>query len=264
MHPIKKPLIFIYRVIASRICLLISNSSILKYVYRKIVFLSNKKDFKSIPIYINNRDRYTYLKDLIIWLDNNGFTNYYVIDNNSTFQETLNYYTSELKDKVIYLNQNVGHWAIWNKLIYLKHPFSFYVYTDSDIIPVLKDHPDLFRDLYNALRSNSFALKSGSAITIADIPDFHSKKSEILKHENSYWQNEIEENIYKAGVDTTLALYMPLWHGVGRWSTHLRIAGNCLIKHQPWYINDKIADKENDYYVAHAKTATHWTRLPNN
>lgn len=264
MDLIKKPLVFIYRVIASRVCLLISNSSAARYVYRKIVFLSNKKDFKNIPIYINNRDRYTYLKDLITWLNDNGFTNYYVIDNDSTYEETLTYYQTELKGRVIYLKENVGHWAVWNKLIYLKHPFSFYVYTDSDIVPMVKNYPDLFKDLYTALRSNAFALKSGSALSIADIPDFYPKKNEVLMYENSYWQNEIGKNIYKASVDTTLALYMPLWHGVGRWSTHLRVAGNCLVKHQPWYIDEKVADKENDYYVAHAKTSTHWTKLTNN
>ena len=131
MSPVKKPLIFIYRVIAARVCLSISNILVLKYIYRKIVFLSNKQDFKNIPIYINNRDRCTYLKEFITWLVNNGFTNYYVIDNDSTYKETLAYYENELKGRVIYLNENVGHWAVWTKLIYLKHPFSFYIYTDS-------------------------------------------------------------------------------------------------------------------------------------
>src|SRR6187402_3149480 len=261
MNFAKKPLIFIYRVIAARICLSISNVSVLKYIYRKIVFLSRKKDFKNIPIYINNRDRCTYLKEFITWLKNNGFTNYYVIDNDSTYEETLTYYENELKGRVMYLNENVGHWAIWNNLIYLKHPFSFYIYTDSDIVPVVQNYPDLFKDLYEALRSNSFALKSGSAIAIDGIPDFYSKKEKVLTCESPYWQNKIGENIYRAGVDTTLALYMPLWHGVGRWSSHIRVGGNCEIKHQPWYIDDEVINKENDYYVAHAQTSTHWTKL---
>ena len=40
----------------------------------------NGKDIKNIPIIINNRNRLTYMLQLIDWLKKNGYSNIYIID----------------------------------------------------------------------------------------------------------------------------------------------------------------------------------------
>ncbi|RZK25788.1 MAG: hypothetical protein EOO43_04615, partial [Flavobacterium sp.] len=116
---------------------------------------------KNTPIFINNRNHYTFLKELIDWFDKNGFTNYYVIDNDSTYPPLLDYYKNYLKGRVIFLQRNVGHLSFWKEGLINRVKNSFYIYTDSDILPVLESNPAFISDLYDAFKKYSFALKAG-------------------------------------------------------------------------------------------------------
>ena len=90
---------------------------IINKILRKFFFLSTlfkvrifsafvfkkTKDFRKIPIIINNFNRLTYLKDLIFFLEKNGYVNIVVIDNASTYPPLLEYYKQEYKYKLYQL-----------------------------------------------------------------------------------------------------------------------------------------------------------------
>ncbi|RZK11394.1 MAG: glycosyltransferase family 2 protein [Flavobacterium sp.] len=231
--------------------------------YKKFCFAFLKPiDVKLTPIFINNRNHYTYLKELIDWLELNGFRNYYVIDNDSSYPPLLEYYRSSLKERVIYLHKNAGHLSMWREGLIKRVWNSFYVYTDSDVLPVLASSPFLLEDLYTALKKYDFAIKAGSAIKINDLPKCFALRDKVVEHEQWFWKNELEPTIFHAEVDTTFALYLPnyIWQ-VDHWDQHLRIAGNCEIRHQPWYQDTDHLTEEQQFYQSNASTQTHWTNF---
>ena len=72
-----------------------------------------------IPIIINNRNRLTFLQELIESLEAKGYRNIFIIDNNSNYQPLLNYYES-CPYKIFRLDKNIGYLALWKTNIY-KH-----------------------------------------------------------------------------------------------------------------------------------------------
>lgn len=220
------------------------------------------KDLKSVPIIINNRNRYTYLKDLIDWLDQNGYKNYYVIDNASSFPPLLEYYQTKLSGRVFHLPKNVGHLSYWKTGINLKFLGQYYIYTDSDVLPALEQVPDFVEHYFKMLHQYPYADKVGSALKVDDLPDCFEHKQDVLDYYTCYWKSRIDKDIYRVPIDTTMALYLPNYYGVGKWKkevTHLRIAGDYILRHQPWYIDSRNKDEEELYYIHHATTSTYWT-----
>lgn len=252
----------IYNSVSFRLSKKIEKSDLLLKVYKLFCFTVLKpKDIRQIPIIINNRNHYTYLKDLVEWLKMNGFTNYYVLDNDSSYPPLLEYYQAYLRDRVIYLRKNSGHLAIWAERIIERFPNTFYVYTDSDVLPVLENNPRLLDELFDGLRNHEFALKAGCALKIDDLPDTFKLKQAVLKHEQKFWEEPLSDHVYRADVDTTFSLYLPNFWEIGKWGKHIRIAGDCLLRHQPWYENTENQNEEQQYYKMNAKTSTEWTKL---
>jgi hypothetical protein len=233
-------------------------------LYKRFCFTFLKpRSLNKTPIFINNRNHYTYLKDLVDWLNGNGMTNFCIIDNDSSYPPLLDYYQSHLKGKVIFLHKNSGHLSFWNEQLLSRVKNSFYIYTDSDILPALKTNPLFISDLYKAFKNHDFALKAGSAIEIDDLPGCFSLRDKVVQHESSFWKNELEPQVYHATVDTTFALYLPnyIWEANYHWNKHIRVAGNCLIKHQPWYQDSENLNEEQQFYRDSAATQTHWTNF---
>lgn len=231
--------------------------------YRHFCFTFLKpRELQQIPIFINNRNHYTYLSNLIDWLKTNGFNNYYVIDNDSSYPPLLDYYQKCLKNRVIFLNKNAGHLSIWKEGLMNRVKNSFFIYTDSDVLPALESNPMLVSELYMVLKKYDFALKAGCAIKIDDLPNCFSLKSDVVSHEDKFWKNKLEPNIYRANVDTTFALYLPnyFWQS-SHWDKHIRVSGSCSIRHQPWYQDTNNMTEEQEYYQANTATKTHWTKF---
>ena len=63
-------------------------------------------DPKAIPIIINNRNRYTFLLQLIEALELRGYTNIHILDNDSDYPPLLEYY-ARTKHSVHFLNANL-------------------------------------------------------------------------------------------------------------------------------------------------------------
>lgn len=99
---------------------------------QKRFFGVKKINYKDIPIIINNYNRLEMLTKLIHSLENRGYHNLYIIDNQSTYPPLLEYYT-RLPYPVYMLNKNVGHLSLWETGIFKQFKDSYYAYTDSDL-----------------------------------------------------------------------------------------------------------------------------------
>lgn len=229
----------------------------------KNLFFAEKevKDFKNIPIIINNFNRLTFLKDLIECLERRGYKNIIILDNNSTYPPLLRYYEN-IPHRIVRLKENLGFLAFTKSGLYKEFKNKFYVYTDSDLY--LPDEcPDNFIEhFYNILVSTPYTAKVGCALRIDDLPDCYSQKKNVIEWESKYWTKPIDDEKYIAVIDTTIALHKPnIKVGKGYTGNRIRVAGKYICKHQPWYIDNNNLSEEEQYYINSARQSTFWTKL---
>jgi hypothetical protein len=229
----------------------------------KIIFPCDKtKNHTEIPIIINNFNRLECLKLLIERLDVLGYTNVYILDNNSSYPPLLEYYkTCELN--VIRLKKNHGHLSLWKSMKFLKFINDYYVYTDPDVIPI-KECPENFLKVFKKeLESNRKLKKIGLSLKIDDLPDTYKDKEEVINWERQFSEVRVSELFFKAPVDTTFALYKP-WSWAGASSRHLHYRSDYpyQARHLPWYSDSKNLSKEDKYYKASIEKSTHWSIKP--
>jgi hypothetical protein len=231
---------------------------------RKVMRFSTKnsmdlKNSFNIPIIINNRNRYTYLLQLITWLENNNYTNIVILDNDSTYPQLLEYY-KVTKHKVIFLKKNVGYMALWETDVFEQFKKGFYVYTDPDVIPNKNCPSDIVFKLFTVLQNNNNIEKAGPALRISDLPDNYDKKKDVLDWEKIHWQKPVEKDLYDALVDTTFALYRPFAYGNAEMCKAYRLGGNYEFLHLPWYIDSSnLTDEEKFYRNNVSKTSSYWS-----
>lgn len=242
------------------------------YLYLHIIILIKTWLFKpvpvnylKIPIIINNRNRLTDLKKLIYSLELRGYTNIYIIDNNSTFPPLLEYYQL-IKYHVFLLKENVGFLALWQTNIYKKFIHNYYVYTDSDV-EIIQECPQNFLEVFRQkMESDSKLYKIGLSLKLDDLPNFYSKKETVIEWEKKYYENKADDSFFIANVDTTFALYKP-WYKSGGANIYIKMYRSNFpyqLRHLPWYIDSNNISSEEEYYIKHASQSTHWTKLNTN
>lgn len=219
--------------------------------------LSHSRSF-DVPIIINNRNRFTFLKKLVDWLMQAGYKNIIILDNDSSYPPLLKYYESTTA-KVIYLNKNVGYMALWQIDFFKTIKAQYYVYTDSDLMPTMDCPNDIVFRLYKVLRKHKIE-KCGPALRIDNLPDHYIHKQRVLNVENEYWKNRVEEGIFDAPIDTTFALYKPFAKGNAEQCSAYRIAGNLIFEHLPWYENSTLPNDEEKFYKENASSSSFWYR----
>ena len=217
----------------------------IKRLFNKTKKINYQKNinYKEIPIIINNRNRLTYLKELINWLEKNNYKNLIIIDNQSTYLPLIEYYDAS-RYKVIRLNKNFGYLSLWSTGFFDLIKNNFYVYTDPDILPIQECPSDFLNYFYQNLLKYEEIDKIGFGLKIDDIDS--SNKNFIINNEKKFWLNKYREtNFYNAPIDTTFALYKPFRFG-GYWLKSLRSDYPFLAKHLPWYKNN--IDDEIKFY----------------
>ena len=212
----------------------------------------------SIPIIINNFNRLDTLKQLIQSLESRGYRNIIILDNGSTYPPLLDYYQN-LPFRVVHLGKNVGYMALWESGIYKEFRRSFYVYTDSDVVIDSQCPDDFMHHFMDILRRYPYCMKVGFGIRIDDLPDHYKEKESVIAWEKQFWKNEVEPDLYKAGIDTTFALYRPYCKGGTSAHFVVRTGFPYVIKHLPWYQDTANLTEEEMYYISHTKKATFWT-----
>jgi len=232
-------------------------------VLKRAFFLSSAnyasgKNIFDIPIIINNRNRLTFLKQLISWYQKAGYKNIIVLDNDSNYQPLLEYY-KESGIKVIYLKENVGHLAFWKSDVYKQFYTDYYVYTDPDVLPIEECPVDFMQHFMNLLNKYSSIEKVGFGLKIDDLPEHYNKKSEVINWEEKHWAKQIEPDVYDAAIDTTFALYKPFTRGDIWVQNALRTGGNYVARHLPWYEDSNNISIEDLFYLNNIKKgASHW------
>lgn len=215
---------------------------------------------ENIPVIINNRDRFTYLKELIAALEKIGFQRIIVLDNESTYPPLLEYYQST-SHEIIFLNKNGGPRSIWETETLRDFLSDYYIYTDPDVIPSEQVDLALIREMLHTLDQHISLEKIGLGLRIDDLPEHYKLKQEVIKWESQWHQNSVSELYFKAPVDTTFALYAPYQQGGGECNAY-RTKAPYDARHLPWYENSSLPSEEEIYYRKHAASnASHWTEL---
>ena len=227
---------------------------------RWLAFGKRLKNSKDIPIIINNFNRLTYLKSLINSLTSRGYHNIYILDNQSTYPPLLEYYQT-CPYHVILLDKNLGYKALWISDVFKQFKDSYYVYTDSDM-EISEECPDDFMQHFlNVLHQYPLSQKVGFGLRIDDLPDYFENKQKVIAHETRFWQHPVANELYKAEIDTTFALYRPYCKGVANiYSEVYRTSTPYLIRHLPWYVNSENMSEEEQYYVNNITQSTHWSK----
>ncbi len=211
------------------------------------------------PIVINSFNRVTYLRSLVDALRSRGYENIYVIDNASTYAPLHEYYRREGL-KVFYLDTNVGYLALWRTRVWSEFSHNYYVYTDSDVVPVEECPQDFIAFMFALLKNIPPAGKVGFGLKIDDLPEENPLSAHVIAHERRFWADPVDENVYIAPVDTTFALYRPRVSG-GFWVPALRTGFPYVARHLPWYEDPENPSEEIRFYQSEVKQKTHWTAL---
>lgn len=233
------------------------------YVYLRVmnfIYRSKITNYKEIPIIINNRNRLTFLLDLITALEDRGYYNIFIIDNKSDYEPLLSFY-KDCKYKVFRLDDNVGFLSLWKTDIYKQFQKDYFVYTDSDVVPV-KECPENFLETFlHVMKKDHSLMKIGLSLKIDDLPDWFDKKKEVIAWEKQYHNDAEIPGYYRANVDTTFALYRPFMSSGASRLKMYRSKFPLAAYHMPWYINSENLTKEELYYINSARTTTHWTKV---
>lgn len=216
-------------------------------------------DYHRIPIIINNFNRLDCLQKLIKALEERGYTDIHILDNLSTYPPLLAWYETCPYD-VIRLDRNIGYRAIWLSGVYERFKRSFYVYTDSDVVPDENCPEDFMKRFMNVLRKYPRCLKVGFGLRIDDLPDHYAQKEAVLANEERFWKEPLGDGLYKAQIDTTFALYRPFCYGPAN-DHHLmiRTGASYVARHLPWYADSAQLSDEDRYYIQTTRQSTHWT-----
>jgi hypothetical protein len=244
-----------------------SGLRILKILYWSIedlVYKLGVLNIYEIPVVINNFNRLSSLRQLTKFLEDCGFKNIIILDNNSTYPPLLEYYERS-NNKVIRCGHNYGHLALWKSGLYDQIKWNYFVYTDSDVLPI-DECPKNFIEHFKSILDKEWRLdKVGFGIKIDDLPDSFSLKNEVVEYESNYWKKEVMPNVYEAPIDTTFALYKPLTNlksGHSHTLKSFRIGSPYLIRHLPWYVDSECLSDEEKYYMQtsnkSSSLASHW------
>lgn len=223
------------------------------YRVLQIIIPPDKVNYKDIPVIINNYNRLETLKKLISGLESRGYYNIHIIDNHSSNPGLLEYYKN-LKYRVYLLDQNLGCGTLWKSGLFKKFKRNYFVYTDSDMVMV-DECPDDFMNVFlNVLKRHPLAQKVGFSLKIDDLPDCYLLKDHVIDFEGQYYNYYLEdEQLYRAPIDSTFALYRPRAkekHANNNIEIY-RTAFPYMAYHLPWYQDSLNPDDDEKYYLEH-------------
>lgn len=212
-------------------------------------YIKNGKN--SIPIFIINYNRLSYVKRFIEQLESFGLTNISIVDNCSTYPPLLEYYKT-IPYKVFYMDKNYGYMVFWKHEMFKKFRNNFYVVSDPDL-EFVSECPDDFLDVFvEKLSRYPFVRKVGFSLKIDDLP-INDFTENIIKWERQYYRTKISsENMYCAGIDTTFAVYLPdPLVKRQKFLRAFRMDSPYQVRHLPWYKDENNLTEEDIYYSEH-------------
>ncbi|AND64623.1 hypothetical protein AX766_09430 [Flavobacterium covae] len=239
---------------------------IVKFISNLLAFYSHFKAKKikidpfNVPIIINNRNRYSHLLKLLKSLEIRGYKNIIIIDNNSTYEPLLDYY-SKSPYRIIRLEKNLGFKSLENLPIYKELRKSYFVYTDSDLEIIDECPCDFMSYFIDKLKSYNNVQKIGFSLKIDDLPDCYLRKDEVVDWEKKFYSQELAKGLFLAPIDTTFALHKPyaLISITGVFKM-IRTDFPYQMRHLPWYDDSNSLTIEEKYYIQSVEIGTHWSK----
>lgn len=229
------------------------------YFVRERMSPSRIREGREVPIIINNFNRLDTLCKLLDALVVRGYTNIYILDNASTYPPLLKYY-ERCPFTVIRLEKNLGFKALWKSSLRKKFCGDYYIYTDSDVVPVVDCPADFVDHLMRELKKHPLARKVGFSLRIDNLPDHYAYKEQVIQKESTYYQRQVDFGLYRAPIDTTLALYRPrVGLSRSRFVEAYRTAYPYQAEHLPWYSDSSHLSDEERYYIDHCTHVTEWS-----
>ena len=229
----------------------------------------------NVPIVIPTFNTVSYLKFMIDQLEDRGWTNIIVADNNSTYPPMIEYLNS-LADRhnVVLMGDNFGPRIFTeNKKICSSMP-KYFIVTDPDLI-LNEDMPLTAINKMRRMLDTYNVSKVGLAIDI-DSPEerdrfFDARQIDIW--ERRYWIKKIDiypevDDLYAAPIDTTFCLYnrdkflSEIDQVPGRMTCNtsaLRVAGRFTCRHMGWWKDQPLTEEEHEFY----KNSHTWSSTEN-
>jgi GT2 family glycosyltransferase len=200
-----------------------------------------------MPVFIICRDRVDALRELVAWLEKKGFHKIVFVDNDSLYPPLVQYF-QETPYQVIRLYRNVGHTSPWTLgMIRALIPEDFYIVSDPDVIPDKGCPKDVFSHFLKLHKKYFMYQKVGFGLRIDDLPDHYPLKKSVMEWEGQFWNNQLEPEVYEAGIDTTFATYKPFSYF---YTLHpsIRTGHPYTACHLPWYADPKKISEEETHY----------------
>lgn len=211
------------------------------------------------PIIIISRDRVTYLKGLVEWLESVGLgEEIHIVDNDSSYPPLLEYLEST--PHTVHRTENYGPTSPWRiKDLEDVIAKSYFVVTDPDVYPAEECPADIIDRAYYVLSHKLGLDKVGPCLQIDDIPDSNPRKNAITRWEGPLWGMYNEQfGYWHAAIDTTFALCRP---GTPYKITEsVRLGRPYMFRHLPWYLDYSNLSEEDQYFADHASGASTWGR----
>lgn len=210
-----------------------------------------------IPIIIVCYNNYKYVENMlnqIRIINPLYYKNIHIVNNCSNCEKTIHFLQTTDVD-VIQNHENSGPWITdtQNRHIYNMLPDK-YILTDPDL-EFCENMPSNFIEILSELSDKYYCYKIGLALKIDDFVDMYDSADythgkNIYNWEEKFWRikepNEQYE-LYRAVIDTTFCLINK--NKNKNEDDNIRIAGNFIAKHLPWYKKNKIYNIYENYMV---------------
>lgn len=207
-------------------------------------------DYFSTPIFIISFNRLGYLRELVRWLEQAGYTNLQIIDNASSYPPLVAY-LEQSPHTVHRMDKNYGHLVLWESgqfdATITKQPF---VLTDCDVVPDENCPPEVVQYLAHALKRYKHVSKVGLSLRIDDLPDHYELKQKVVEWETQFWRHRLGDTpFFEAAIDTTFAYYRPnVPPSSPKWWRALRTDVPYSARHLPWYVDSTQPATEEDLF----------------
>lgn len=217
-----------------------------------------KTDAFATPIFVICRDKLNQLQRLLSWLESNGYSRVYLVDNASTYPPLLDFLESTSLPVVRHAENRGPHRAIWGSGVIEKYAHGeFYAVTDSDVLPDPGCPSDAMSYFRYCLDRYPDYIKAGFALRIDDLPTHYLLADEVKAWERAFWARRLEAGLYHAVIDTTFALYRP--GSSFEYAPSIRTGRPYWARHLPWYSDTLNPTSEEVYYREHAaQGVAHW------
>lgn len=216
--------------------------------------------------FIIHRDRPTYAHLCVTAMTDAGL-NPVIVDQGSTWPPAKDYLAAVETAGVQVLYRDGGH----PRSLWYWEPFitacgqDRYAVTDCDVVPSDDCPLDWPQQLSGLLDRHPEYPKAGMGLRLDRIPDTYQRKDHVLKWEQKFWDDPLDgaqlngAHVYKAPVDTTLAVYRPM-NGFDISLSALRTGPPYVADHLAWYEDYADLDEELRWYHEHAEPGiSYWT-----